>query len=138
MVSSFEAVGSAQEYGGSSRFELAFEEPPRRAPACVNVRRDDKEVFDRLAAYAAAFRGRRLFQWEVFTLVLAAALENPAFAEARALHATRSGGDRAGVGADDAPVAVADAEGSGDSEPRAVPVTSASGSGGRRRRGVSP
>lgn len=52
---------------------------PRRAVASVNVRRDDKAVFDALHAWWSVERRRPLTQWEAFSVLLAVALENPEF-----------------------------------------------------------
>lgn len=58
------------------RFELAFEEPVRRGTACVNIRHEDKAVFDAIQLWMSHRKGRSLSQWEAFSMVLAAALEN--------------------------------------------------------------
>lgn len=62
---------------GESSFELVPDVSPRRASACIAVHPADKEVFDRLQAYLAARRGRPVFQWDAFSVLLADALENP-------------------------------------------------------------
>lgn len=58
-------------------FELAVEMPPPRRTRTIQLRVEDKEVFDSLQAWWFYETGQRLPQWEVFTLVLADALENP-------------------------------------------------------------
>lgn len=67
---------SSPALSGHDRFELAFEEPVRRGTACVNIRHEDKAVFDAIQLWASHRRARSLSQWEVFSLVLAAALGN--------------------------------------------------------------
>lgn len=67
--------------------ELALEESPRRAVSSVNLRREDKFVFDALQAWLSMREARPVPQWDVFTLVLAAALENPSFEAAEAVRA---------------------------------------------------
>lgn len=57
---------------------LEVESPPRRAVAGLNVRHEDKAVFDALQAWWSLERGRPLSQWDAFSILLAAALENPA------------------------------------------------------------
>lgn len=57
-----------------SRYELAIETPLRRALTSVNLRPEDKAVFDALQAFYSLRQGRALRQWEVFSLVLAEAL----------------------------------------------------------------
>lgn len=65
--------------------ELAVETPVVRKTATVQVRPEDKVLFDALQAWYLFTAGKRLTQWELFTLVLVDALENQAgrFAGAR-------------------------------------------------------
>jgi hypothetical protein len=56
--------------------ELVPDGPVVHFLASLQVRRDDKEVFDQLKAWWSLKRGREVTQWEAFTLVLAAALEH--------------------------------------------------------------
>ena len=48
--------------------------PPRRTSS-VEVRREDKELFDALQAWWLLRHGERLTQWELFTVLLVEALE---------------------------------------------------------------
>lgn len=57
------------------RPDLVFDSNPSRALTSVNVRRDDKDVFDILQAYWTIRKGRALTQWETFTVVLAESLD---------------------------------------------------------------
>lgn len=50
---------------------------PRRAVTSVNVRHDDKALFDHLHTFWSWRRGRPLRQWDAFRLVLELAVENP-------------------------------------------------------------
>lgn len=63
---------------GPDHVELAFEAPVRRGTACVNVRWEDKAVFDAVRAWLSWRRGEVVTQWEVFTYLLAVALQNEA------------------------------------------------------------
>lgn len=60
----------------TDRYELALEEPVRRGTASVNVRWEDKVVFDAIQAWASHRKGRYVSQWDAFSLILAAALGN--------------------------------------------------------------
>lgn len=73
--------------GEFTPYELALEVPPPRRTVTIQVLPEDKEVFDALQAWHLFRRGRRLTQWEVFTLLLADGLANAegTFAEARPL-----------------------------------------------------
>ncbi|HVM44374.1 MAG TPA: hypothetical protein VM582_00460, partial [Candidatus Thermoplasmatota archaeon] len=55
--------------------ELAVEGPVVRKTATVQIRPEDKEVFDALQAWWFLRHGRRVTQWELFTELLAAATE---------------------------------------------------------------
>lgn len=77
-------MASAELTSGQERFELVAEAPVRRATACVNVRWEDKEVFDAVRAWLSYRRGRVVSQWDVFSFVLATALENDSSELARA------------------------------------------------------
>lgn len=68
-------MSSASRFG-TDHFELAVEAPVRRGTATINVRWEDKEVFDAIQRWASHRRGRSLSQWDAFSLVLAAALGN--------------------------------------------------------------
>lgn len=70
---------------GHDRYELVPDLPVRRATATVNIRWDDKTVFDGIKTWLQYERGRPITQWDVFTFILAAALEN----EASPLHKAR-------------------------------------------------
>jgi hypothetical protein len=50
---------------------------PQRAVTCVNVRREEKAVFDHLVSWWRLECGEELTQWDAFSVLLAAALENP-------------------------------------------------------------
>lgn len=50
---------------------------PRRALACVNLRHEEKALWDILAAWWSARSSRRLAQPDVMSLLLELALENP-------------------------------------------------------------
>lgn len=67
---------SSSAPSGHDRYELAFEEPVRRGTASLNIRHEDKAVFDAIQLWASHRRGRALTQWEAFSLILAAALGN--------------------------------------------------------------
>ena len=56
--------------------ELAVGTPPVRKVATLAVRYEDKEVSDALQAWYHVRFGRPVTQWELFSLVLAAALAN--------------------------------------------------------------
>lgn len=60
-------------------FELIRDRPARRDLTSVNVEWLEKEKFDRFQDLFSGMLGRRLTQWETFTLVLAVAEER--FAE---------------------------------------------------------
>jgi len=47
-----------------------------RAFACINVRPEDKVVLDALQGLLSFHKGRKLSQWDVFTVLLADALTN--------------------------------------------------------------
>lgn len=64
------------ETRGAERFELAFEAPVRRGTSCVNVRWEDKAVFDAVRAWLSWRRGEVVPQWDVFTYLLSVALQN--------------------------------------------------------------
>lgn len=49
--------------------------PPVRVLTSVNVRRDEKAVFDALQSWWSYREGRSLQQWEVFGRILQAAVE---------------------------------------------------------------
>jgi hypothetical protein len=49
---------------------------PRRAHACLNVRREEKRVVDHLQSYWSLRSGRELAQADAFSIVLAAALRS--------------------------------------------------------------
>src|SRR5438094_924520 len=49
--------------------------PPLRTSS-IAVRRDDKSVFDSYASYCEVELGRRLSQWDTFTLLLSEAMGN--------------------------------------------------------------
>lgn len=51
---------------------------PRRSVTSVNVRHDDKAIFDLIHAYWALRSGRRLSQWDAFRRVLELAAQHPA------------------------------------------------------------
>lgn len=78
---------------GWQEYELALDVFPRARTCMVALRREDKEVFDALQAWWHFRHGRRLTQWELFSLVLAEALENPGgrFAAARVVQLRRAG-----------------------------------------------
>lgn len=50
---------------------------PRRAVTSVNLRHDDKALFDHLHTWWSLQEGRSLRQWDAFSILLAAALDNP-------------------------------------------------------------
>ena len=50
---------------------------PHRAVTSVNVRHDDKALFDHLHTFWSLRRGSPLRQWDAFRLVLELAVENP-------------------------------------------------------------
>lgn len=56
--------------------ELVVDGPVVQKVATVAVRPDDKQVFDALQSWWRLQYGERLTQWELFTHVLAAALED--------------------------------------------------------------
>lgn len=66
------------EAAGFPPVELALDVFPQARLATVMLRREDKEVFDALQAWWHFRHGRRLTQWELFSLILAEALEDPA------------------------------------------------------------
>ena len=59
-------------------YELALDAPAEPRLATVQVSREDKAVFDALQAWWLFRRGRRLTQWELFSLLLGDALGNDA------------------------------------------------------------
>lgn len=56
--------------------ELALETPVVQKTATLQVRPEDKAVFDALQAWWHFRMGKRLTQWELFTIVIAAAVSN--------------------------------------------------------------
>lgn len=52
---------------------------PTRNVSCINVRRDEKAAFDVLHAWLQLREGRSLAQWDVFSLVFAAAVRSGEF-----------------------------------------------------------
>lgn len=58
--------------------ELALEVPPPRRVSLVAMRHEDKVVFDGLQAWLCYRTGRKHSQWDAMSVVLAAALGNPA------------------------------------------------------------
>lgn len=50
----------------------------RRSTACLNIRWEDKEVFDAIQVWLACQKGRPVAHWDVFSFVLATALGNGA------------------------------------------------------------
>lgn len=50
---------------------------PHRAVTSVNVRHEDKAVFDHLHSFLVIRERRPLSQWDAFSIVLRAALGNP-------------------------------------------------------------
>lgn len=68
---------SRKPTSAASSVALAFEQPVGRGTASLNVRHEDKVVFDALQAWWSVERGRALPQWDAFSFLLAAALENP-------------------------------------------------------------
>ncbi len=78
---------------GGLPMELALDAFPVARTQVIALRREDKEVFDALQAWWHFRQGKRLTQWELFSLLLADALENAdgRFADARLVlgrHAT--------------------------------------------------
>lgn len=63
---------------GALRFELVPEPPVRRGTATINVSWPDKEVFDAIQWWLSYQEGRLVTQWEVFSFILSAALQNEA------------------------------------------------------------
>ena len=61
---------------GSQRFELVPEDRVRRGTASINVSWADKEVFDAIQWWLTYRMGRPASQWDVFSFLLAAALQN--------------------------------------------------------------
>jgi len=56
--------------------ELAFETPVVQKTSTVQVRPEDKLVFDALQAWWHFRHGKRMTQWELFSVVLACAVAN--------------------------------------------------------------
>lgn len=56
--------------------DLVLDESPRRAVTSTNVRHDDKAVLDRIQSWLKIRLNRDVKQWEMMSMVLAAALEN--------------------------------------------------------------
>lgn len=56
--------------------ELAFETPVLQKTSAVQVRPEDKQVFDALQAWWHFRHGKKLTQWEMFTIVLTTAVAN--------------------------------------------------------------
>lgn len=50
---------------------------PRRAVTSINVRHEDKAVFDHLHSWLVLRERQPLSQWDAFSVVLRAALGNP-------------------------------------------------------------
>jgi hypothetical protein len=50
---------------------------PRRAVTCLNVRRDDKALFDHIQSYWALRSGRPMRQWDAFRRLLELAAAHP-------------------------------------------------------------
>jgi hypothetical protein len=67
-----------ESISSNDRYELALEAPVRRGTASINVRWEDKVVFDAIQAWASHRKGRYVSQWDAFSLLLGAALENEA------------------------------------------------------------
>lgn len=61
---------------GPERYELVPEARVRRGTASINVSWPDKEVFDAIQWWLTYRMGRPASQWDVFSFLLAAALEN--------------------------------------------------------------
>lgn len=55
--------------------ELAVDSSPSRALTSVNVRRDDKVVFELLVAFYSLQLGRPVRHWEAFTMLVADVVE---------------------------------------------------------------
>ena len=68
--------------GGPDRYELVIEGPVKRSTATINIRWEDKAVFDSVQTWLAYQKGRPVHQWDVFTFLLAAALETDELAAA--------------------------------------------------------
>jgi hypothetical protein len=64
-------------------YELLFEAPPPPRLATINVRLEDKAVFDAMQGLINFHKGRRVSQWELFTIVLADAIASPEGAAAQ-------------------------------------------------------
>jgi hypothetical protein len=56
--------------------ELALEKAPLPRFGTVNVRPEDKAVFDAMQQLMSFHRGRSITQWELFTILLADAMTN--------------------------------------------------------------
>ncbi|MEA3200615.1 MAG: hypothetical protein QOE90_2043 [Thermoplasmata archaeon] len=57
-------------------YELALETPPPPRLGSINVRPEDKAVFDAVQKLVSFHRGRSVTQWELFTMLLADAVAN--------------------------------------------------------------
>ena len=61
---------------GPDRFELVPQARPSRGVACINISREDKEVFDAIQWWLQHRLGREAHQWDVFSFLLGEALGN--------------------------------------------------------------
>jgi hypothetical protein len=61
---------------GPDHVELALEQPVRRGTATINVRWEDKEVFDAVQHWLSYQRSSSQSQWDVFSFLLSEALTN--------------------------------------------------------------
>lgn len=71
-----DASGRPKPLGPRAQVELAFETAPLRKVATYQIRYEDKVVSDALQAWHLWRYGKRVTQWELYSIVLAAALEN--------------------------------------------------------------
>lgn len=69
-------MGSLQRFVGPEYYELAIEEQVQRGTSSINVRWEDKAVFDAIQVWLSYQRGASVTHWEVFTFILATALES--------------------------------------------------------------
>jgi len=69
-------MASSRPVLGPDRFELVPEGPIRRSTATLNLRWEDKEVFDAIKLWLAHEKGDPQSQWDVFSYLLAEALTN--------------------------------------------------------------
>ena len=58
------------------RVELVVDGPLEAQLTSINVRRDDKAAFDQVQGWLTVRLGKRVSQWEVFTVLLAEATAN--------------------------------------------------------------